>query len=124
MKNKSVILSVFFQALIISVLSIIIMIINRISGKAGDEWLIAALGLGVFSVINIFFAKKPPKIKHYISISFLIWTILFFDLLLDAWLISRLSLRSYDPGLKFFMIALAFHILLNFVLFITKKHKD
>jgi hypothetical protein len=124
MKDKSIVFSVFFQAVLVSVLSIILMIINRIYGEAGDEWLIASGSLGIFSLVNIFFARKSPKVNFYISISFLIWTILFFDLLFDAWLISSVSLRIYDPGLKYFILALGFHILLNFVLFIIKKRRE
>ncbi len=124
MKDKSVIFSVFLQAVLVSVLSIIIMIINRIYGEAGFEWLIAAGGLGLFSLVNIFIGRKLPKVNYYISISFLIWTILFFDLLFDAWLISKISLRIFDPGLKNFILALGFHILLNFAWFIIKKRRE
>ncbi len=115
-------ISIILQAVIFSIFGIIIMLLNQWLGNDGNEWLIAAGSLVLFSILNLIIGLKTSNYKHYISISSLVWVVLFFDLLLDALLISNIGLREYDPMLKNYIIAFGFHIIVNIV-FLTIKAK-
>jgi hypothetical protein len=114
---------IILQAVIFSVFGIILMLLNRWFGSNGSEWLIAAASLVLFSIFNIIIGLKTSNYKHYISISFLVWVVLFFDLLLDALLISKVGLREYDPILKNYIIAFGFHFIVNIVFLTIKANK-
>jgi len=103
---------IFIQISIFLLFSLLLMVLNRFFGRAGDEWLIGALALLVFEFINPFIGIFSVQWINYTLLSIAGFVVLFSGVIFFASIISSVSMEKYGDEAMVYLVVMYYPIMI------------
>lgn len=123
---KSLACSPGLQCAVLTCAAAVLMIVNRIMGVPGYEWLIGALIIFIYEIINPICILWTDKTARYVVFSILFYVLLFFLMPVLATAISVKSITQVGSSAMVYLVVIYYPLFLGAgcaVNFVMKRKK-